>query len=78
MVTVPTWITYDKAPDKPPALVGPKVVLPRLGYKVFWGRMSSMFHVCVGAHFFAGIRKYGNTDPNSVFYHANLGVIRFI
>jgi hypothetical protein len=47
MVTVPTWITYDKAPDKPPALVGPKVVLPRLGYKVFWGRMSSMFHVCI-------------------------------
>jgi hypothetical protein len=32
----------------------------------------------VGAHFFAGIRKYGNTDPNSVFNHANLGVIRFI
>ena len=32
----------------------------------------------VGAHFFAGIWKYGNTDPNSIFYHANLGVIRFI
>jgi hypothetical protein len=29
----------------------------------------------VGAHFFAGIRKYGNTDPNSVFYHAKLEII---
>ena len=29
----------------------------------------------VGAHFFAGRRKYGNMDPNSVFYPARLGVI---
>ena len=47
MVVVPTWIMHDRAPDKLPALVGPKVVLPRLGYKVFWSRMSTMFHVCI-------------------------------
>lgn len=47
MVAVPTWIMHDRAPDKPPALVGPKVVLPRLGYRVFWLRMSQMFHVCI-------------------------------
>ena len=33
MVVVPTWIMQDCALDKDPALVGPKVVLPRLGYK---------------------------------------------
>ena len=47
MGAVPTWIMHDRAPDKFPALVGPKVVLPRLGYKVFWVRMSTMFHVCI-------------------------------
>ena len=47
MVTVPTWIMQDRAPDKLPAFVGPKVVLPRLGYKLFWEKMSQMFHVCI-------------------------------
>ena len=35
---------------------------------------SSLIHH-VGALFFAGGRKYRNTDPNSVFYHDRLGVI---
>ena len=47
MVAVPSWIAQDHAPDKFPALVGPKVVLPRLGYKLFWEKMSQMFHVCI-------------------------------
>ena len=47
MATVPTWIMHDRAPDKPPALVGPKVVLPRRGYDMFWCRMSRMFHLCI-------------------------------
>ena len=47
MVAVPTWVMHDKAPDKLPALVGPKVVLPRLGYREFWVRMSTMFHLCI-------------------------------
>ena len=46
-VIVPTWIMQDCALDKGPALVGPKVVLPRLGYKQFWEKMSTMFHVCI-------------------------------
>ena len=46
-VDVPTWVMHDKAPDKLPALAGPKVVLPRRGYKVFWYRMSTMFHLCI-------------------------------
>jgi hypothetical protein len=33
--------------------------------------------IYVGAHFFAGTRKYGNTDSNSVFFHARLGIIQF-
>ena len=47
MVAVPTWIMQDRALDKDPALVGPKVVLPRLGYKHFWESMSAMFYVCI-------------------------------
>ena len=47
MVTIPTWIMQDRAPDKIPAFVGPKVVLPRLGYKLFWEKMTQMFHVCI-------------------------------
>ena len=47
MVAVPTWVMQDRAPDKVPALVRPKVVLPRLGYKMLWERMSKMFHVCI-------------------------------
>jgi hypothetical protein len=47
MVAVPTWISQDCALDKKPALVGPKVVLPRMGYKHFWESMSAMFHLCI-------------------------------
>ena len=46
-VVVPFWMVQDRAPDKGPAFVGPKVVLPRLGYKQFWERMTPMFHVCI-------------------------------
>ena len=47
MVVVPTLIMQDHALDKVPTLVGPKVVLLRLGYKLFWERMSTMFHLCI-------------------------------
>ena len=47
MVVVPIWIMQDHAQDKVPALVGPKVVLPRLGYKLYWERMSKIFHLCI-------------------------------
>lgn len=47
MVVVPTWLVQDHALDKVLALVRPKVVLPRLGYTLFWERMSPMFHVCI-------------------------------
>ena len=47
MVTIPTWVMHDRAPDKLPALVGPKVIIPRRGYKVFWYWMSTMFHLCI-------------------------------
>ena len=47
MAAIPTWIMQDHAPYKVLALVGPKVVLPRLGYKRFWERMSAMFHLCI-------------------------------
>jgi hypothetical protein len=39
-----------------------------------WGTWGSVVRV----HFFNKIRKYGNTDSNSVFYHARLGIIQFI
>jgi hypothetical protein len=45
--SIPTWMVQDRAPDKGPALVGPKSVLPRLGYKQFWERMTQMFYVCI-------------------------------
>lgn len=44
---LPTWMVQDRAPDKGPAIVGPKAVLPRLGYKQFWERMTQMFYVCI-------------------------------
>lgn len=47
MVVVPTWILHDRAPDKVLALIGSKVVLPRLGYKLLWERMLTMFHICI-------------------------------
>jgi hypothetical protein len=47
MVVVPTWILHDCAPDKVLALIGSKVVLPRLGYKILWERMLTMFHICI-------------------------------
>jgi hypothetical protein len=36
---------------------------------------SPMPRVSVGAYFLTGIRKYGNTDPNFIFYHAKLEII---
>ena len=47
MIVVPSWIMQDRTPDKVHALVRPKVVLPRLGYKMFSERMSTMFHLCI-------------------------------
>ena len=47
MVAVPTWIMQDRPLDKIPAFVGPKVVLPRSGYKMFWEKMSAMFYCCI-------------------------------
>jgi hypothetical protein len=48
----------------------------------------SFFESLSGVHYFSSNKndmweptfspEYGNTDPNSVFYHANLGVIGFI
>ena len=32
----------------------------------------------VGVHFFTFIRKYGNTDPYSVFYHRSIRILWFI
>ena len=32
----------------------------------------------VGVHFFTLIRKYGNTDPYSVFYHSSIRIVCFI
>jgi hypothetical protein len=47
MVVVPTWIMQDRVLDKDHALVGPKVILPRLGYKHVWESTSTMFYVCI-------------------------------
>ena len=47
IVVVPMWIMQDYASDKDHVLVGPKVVLRRLGYKTFWESMSTMYHLCI-------------------------------
>lgn len=47
MVVVPTWIMLDHTLDKFFELVGPKVVLPRLGFKLFWERMSTKVYLYI-------------------------------
>ena len=37
-----------------------------------------MHVITVGVHFFTFIRKYGNTDPYSVFYHRSIRILWFI
>ena len=34
-------------PDRAPAIIGSKFVVPRLGYRNFWSNVSYKFHVCI-------------------------------
>ena len=40
--------------------------------------LTPMILIIVGVHFFTLIRKYGTTDPYSVFYHSSIRIIWFI